>query len=80
MSIEAPTDSQLSYLADLCDERGLPPAVVYSKADASGAIGAILQRQYDPADYSGPLEARDRELDRRGEDMRDGLHDEDVPF
>lgn len=50
---EAPTDQQLAYIADLCEERGLePPQVVASKTEASEIIGRILSREYDPAGYA----------------------------
>jgi hypothetical protein len=39
-TILAPTDAQLSYIAGLCDERGLEaPQVVASKQEASEIIG-----------------------------------------
>lgn len=50
--IVAPTDAQLAYIASPCEERGLEPPVVYSKADASECIAAILAHQYDPAFYA----------------------------
>lgn len=52
LTVIAPSDAQLLYIAGLCAERGLErPAAVYSKAEASEIIAAILQGQYDPADY-----------------------------
>jgi hypothetical protein len=55
LTIVAPTDAQLGYIAGLCEERGYdPPAVVASKQEASEIIAAILRREYEPADYSYP--------------------------
>jgi hypothetical protein len=55
LQVLAPTDAQLSYIAGLCDERGLePPQVVASKQEASEIIGRILARDYDPGDYCYP--------------------------
>lgn len=52
-AIVAPSDSQLDYIRDRCEARGLePPDVVYSKTEASEIIDAILHRQYDPDFYS----------------------------
>lgn len=52
LTVEAPSDAQLRYIAGLCEERGLDhPAAIYSKAEASEIIEAILRRQYDPAFY-----------------------------
>lgn len=79
--IVAPTDAQLAYIASLCEERGLPPAVVYSKADASATIGELLNRTYRPpewdedAKYDGP--------DYRADDERARYEDNgysEVPF
>ena len=50
-TIIAPTDAQLAYLKKLCDERGLPPAVVYSKKHASEVIDAILDRTWRPPEW-----------------------------
>lgn len=76
-AITAPTDAQPRYLADLCEERGLPPAVVYSAADASAAITAILNRTYDPGDYREPSSAPvPGDADFYGLDCED----DDVPF
>jgi len=56
LTILAPTDAQLAYIAGLCEERGLvPPQVVASKQEASEIIGAILRREYDPDDYVYPF-------------------------
>jgi len=52
LTIEAPTDAQLDYIAGLCADRGLVfPAAVYSKAEASEIIDAIRQGRYDPDAY-----------------------------
>ena len=53
LRIEAPTDSQLAYIASLCEDRGLePPQVVASKAEASEIIARILAREYEPSAYA----------------------------
>lgn len=56
LTVEAPSDAQLRYIAGLCDERGLvPPSVVASKQEGSEIIGAILARECDPARYVHPF-------------------------
>lgn len=52
LTVEAPTDAQLVLIANMCSERNLErPTAVYSKADASHCIEAILRGQYDPDFY-----------------------------
>lgn len=75
LSIEAPTDAQLAYIAGLCDERGIDPLpVVYSKEDASECIRAILARQYEPGDFAATV--LDKLIEMQG---TDNAYD-DVPF
>jgi hypothetical protein len=53
LRIEAPSDAQIRYIRGLCDEHGHEfPEAVFSKAEASEIIAAILHRQYDPAFYA----------------------------
>jgi hypothetical protein len=47
----APSDDQLDLLRSLCEERGYPPAVVYSKQHASEVIAAILDRSWTPPEW-----------------------------
>lgn len=55
LQVVAPTDAQLSFIAGLCDERGLePPAVVASKQEAMDIFDRIKARTYDPADFAYP--------------------------
>ena len=50
--IVAPTDAQLAYIGKLCAERDLePPPAVYSKAEASLIIDALMQGRYDVGDW-----------------------------
>jgi len=56
LTILAPTDAQLSYIASLCNDRGLePPQAVASKQEASDIIDRILRREYDPDHYCYPF-------------------------
>lgn len=55
LRVVAPSDSQLRYIADLCEARGLePPQVVASMQEASEIISRILAREYDPGAYCYP--------------------------
>lgn len=52
LTVEAPSDSQLSYITDLCQKKGQPfPEAVYSKSEASEIITALQTQTYDPARY-----------------------------
>lgn len=52
LTIEAPTDAQLGYIASLCREHGIPaPELVYSKQEASEIITAMREGRYDPERY-----------------------------
>lgn len=54
---EAPTDAQLSFIASLCEQRGLiAPQVVASKQEASQIITAIRAGRYCASDYEWPWE------------------------
>jgi hypothetical protein len=58
VSIEAPTDAQLSYIASLCNGGGWQhPEVVVSKEEASEIIDALKNSTYDPRRYDYPFEA-----------------------
>ena len=51
-TITAPTDAQLSYIADLCEKRGIPyPQAIFSSREASEIITAIRTSSYDPSRY-----------------------------
>lgn len=55
--IEAPTDTQLGYIADLCAKTGHePPAVVASKQEASEIITALRTGSYIAERYDWPFE------------------------
>lgn len=47
----APTDAQLDLIRKLCEERGFPMAVAYSKTDATAVIEALLTRSYHPPEW-----------------------------
>ncbi len=52
LTIEAPTDTQLSYITDLCAKQSLPfPEAVYSKTKASEIITALRTGTYDYRRY-----------------------------
>jgi hypothetical protein len=52
LTVYAPTDAQLDFIAGLCEERGwFPPAVIASKQEASEIISAILAGTYRAEDY-----------------------------
>lgn len=51
LTIVAPTDAQLSYVATLCRERGFPVPAVYSKQHASLLIDEIRDGQYVPEEW-----------------------------
>ena len=51
LTIEAPTDAQLAYIADLCAEKGYPQPAVYSKQHASILIDEIRSGQYSPPEW-----------------------------
>lgn len=59
LSIHAPTDNQLAYIADLCHSLGFPfPDAVSSSQEASEIISALRTGNYRPEDYAMPFEAR----------------------
>jgi hypothetical protein len=52
LRIEAPTDSQLEFVAKLCGERGWSsPLAIHSKQEASEIITGILEGTYQPERY-----------------------------
>jgi hypothetical protein len=60
LSIQAPTDAQLDYIAALCETRGWPaPAAVHSKQEASEIIDALQAGTYVPGQHepAGGLDA-----------------------
>lgn len=60
LTLEPPSDAQLRYIRDLCDERGADfPDAVASKQEASLIISEILNRTYDPARYACPFKEYD---------------------
>ena len=52
VTIVAPTDPQLDYIASLCEERGYPMPAVHSKTEASLLIGELLRREYRPPEWA----------------------------
>lgn len=52
LSVVAPSDAQLAYIAGLCEERGFPMPAVHSKQEASLIIGEILNRTYRPPEWA----------------------------
>lgn len=55
---EAPTDSQLAYIRDLCDKQGYRhPEVVSSKTEASQIIAEIVSGTYGAEKYAYPFQA-----------------------
>lgn len=58
LRVEAPSDAQLDFIAQLCRERGwTPPGAVYSKAEASEILGGMLASTYRADDYREPSAA-----------------------
>lgn len=56
LTIEAPTDAQLAYIAALCTQHEMPlPDAVASKVEASRIIEELKSWQYDPANYAYPF-------------------------
>ena len=51
LTVVAPTDAQLGYIASLCREHNLPQPVVYSKQEATEIIDAMRTGRYDPERY-----------------------------
>lgn len=52
LTITAPTDAQLGYIADLCRKQGLEaPEAVASSQEASEIISAIRTGNYNPRRY-----------------------------
>jgi len=51
LTVVAPTDAQLGYIASLCREHGVPQPVVYSKQEATEIIDAMRTGRYDPERY-----------------------------
>ncbi len=53
LTIEAPTDAQLNYIAKLCEDRQvLLPEAVYSKTEASAIIDRLRAGTYRADDYT----------------------------
>lgn len=52
LTIEAPTDAQLAFVAKLCDEKGYPKPAVYSKQHASILIDEIRSGRYSPPEWA----------------------------
>jgi hypothetical protein len=76
----APTDAQLDYIRNLCEERGYPMPAVHSKQEASLLIGELLRREYRPEwDYHDETDAdRETEALARANDAGDTF--DDCPF
>lgn len=51
LTVEAPTDPQLDYIRSLCEERGFPLPVVWSKQHASELIEQLRAREYHPPEW-----------------------------
>ena len=49
LTVEAPTDPQLDYIRSLCEERGFPLPVVWSKQHASELIEQAAGPRVSPA-------------------------------
>lgn len=57
LSIQAPTDAQLDYIAKLVQDRGWqPPDAVASKQEASEIIEGMLHGTYVAARYQFPFD------------------------
>ena len=52
LTIAAPTDAQLGYIASLCEEKGYPQPAVYSKQHASLLIEEIRRGAYRPPEWA----------------------------
>lgn len=51
-----PTEPQLALIRNPCEERGLePPETIASLQEGSAIIAAIINRTYNPEDYSYPF-------------------------
>jgi hypothetical protein len=58
--LSPPSDAQLKYIADLCEERGADfPDAVASKQEASLIISEILNRTYRPEKHAMPFAVLD---------------------
>lgn len=88
-TITAPTDAQLSYIADLCAKNGHPaPAAIYSSREASEIITALRTGNYDPSRYVPDADLPDVlrgwrgssiRCERCNRDWRDWIAPEDDP-
>jgi len=55
LTVVAPTDAQLAYIASLCREQGWQyPDAICSKDEASRIIDEMRASTYDPARYAYP--------------------------